>query len=376
MKMNTGSWILFLFIALIVIALAIAASAPISLIPMNEDVIEKSGMPLLTQKDDMADLPVLAESMPDFQGIEGWFNTPDEKPLTKEDLKGKVVVVDFWTYSCINCIRTQPVLKGWWSAYKDDGLVIIGVHTPEFAFEKDPMNVKNAAKRAGLEYPIALDPNYDTWNAYSNHFWPAAYFFDREGRLRFTHFGEGQYDEQEGVIRALLTEGGVLKKAPTGLDSTPAFDSIGTPETYFGYLRLNHFENTDELVRDNEADYTLITPRENDWSLDGRWLIEGEQASSRSPGAVFAMNVQANAMHVVLGSEHGPKRVRVQINGRSPADDELTSDTFRDADGNVYLIVDRKDLYRVARFPNAKRSTVTLIMNDPGVEFYAATFGE
>lgn len=375
MKLNAGTGILIAFAALVAVALIIVANRPVSLVPMDGDMIKKTGVSVMLDESGMANLPVLAASMPDFVGIQGWLNTADEKPLTKADLEGKVVMIDFWTYSCINCIRTQPVLRGWWDTYKDDGLVIIGVHTPEFAFEKDPENVRDAVRRAGLEYPIALDPEYGTWRAYNNRFWPAAYFFDRQGRLRFTHFGEGEYDEQEAVIRALLAEGGELTDAPTGLDSTPAFETIRTPETYFGHLRLEHLENTDEFVRGNQARYSLTAPRENYWSLGGDWVIEEEYAANQSMNAQFSMNAQANAMHVVLGTANGPRRLRVQIDGRDPSDEELTEDTIREAEG-VFITVTRKDLYRVARFPDASRHVVTLTIDEPGAEFYAATFGE
>ena len=376
MKKITGTWIIAAFVGLIVLALVLASSGgPVSLTHMDRDMIEKSGMPLIMPNGEV-NLPVLAESMPDFVGITGWMNTPNEEPLTKEDLEGKVVLVDFWTYSCINCIRTQPVLKGWWETYKDDGLVIVGVHTPEFAFEKDPNNVRSAVERAGLEYPIALDPDYKTWRAYNNRFWPAGYFFDRQGRLRFTHFGEGEYETQEEVIRALLAEGGELTDAPTGLDSTPDFGSIGTRETYFGYLRLANFENADEQVNGESASYTHQSPRENYWSLGGDWRVEEEYAENRSSDARFSMNVEANAMHIVLGTANGPRRVRVQIDGRNPMDEELTNDTVRVEDGSVYITVERKDLYRIARFPDAERSTITLTIEEPGMQFYAATFGE
>lgn len=375
MKITSGAWILIGFAVLIVVAIVLAAMQPVSLVPMDREMVKKSGMPLIMPNGEV-DLPILAESMPDFVGITGWLNTQNEEPLTKEDLEGKVVLLDFWTYSCINCVRTQPVLKGWWETYKDDGLIIIGVHTPEFAFEKDPENVRDAVERAGLEYPIALDPNYGTWRAYNNRFWPAAYYFDRDGRLRFTHFGEGEYEEQEQVIRALLAEGGALQDAPTGLDSTPDFETIETHETYFGYLRAERFENRDEYVRGASAEYTLMDPRDDYWSLSDEWLIEDEYAENLSADARFSMNVQANAMHIVLGTANGQRRVRVQIDGRNPTDEEMTVDTERAEDGSVYLTVERKDLYRIARFPSAERATVTLTIEEPGVQFYAATFGE
>jgi len=375
MNMTLSKWMLLIFGALIVVAFIVVASRPVTLVPMDQTLVEENGMPVVTPHLPET-LPILADTMPDFTDINQWLNTPNEQPLTKEALKGKVVMVDFWTYSCINCVRTQPVLKGWWKAYEHDGLVIIGVHTPEFAFEKEVSNVRDAVQRAGLTYPIALDSNYGTWNAYHNNYWPAAYFFDREGRLRFTHFGEGEYDKQEQVIRELLSEGQTLAAPPTGIDTTPNFQTINTPETYFGHLRFDHFENTDAFVRDAVANYTLISPRQNYWSLDGRWNIQGESAVNTSTDASFVMSVQANAMHLVLGTTDSSKEVRIHIDGRDPTDEELTTDTTRKDDGSVYITVDRKDLYRIARFPDAKRHTVSLTLQEPGIEFYAATFGE
>ncbi|HVM90686.1 MAG TPA: cytochrome c biogenesis protein CcdA, partial [Verrucomicrobiae bacterium] len=297
-----------------------------------------------------SNLPVLANSMPPFQGISQWWNTENGQPLTPDQLKGKVVLVDFWTYSCINCIRTQPFLKKIWDTYKDDGLVIVGVHTPEFAFEKVPANLDEAIKKAGLTYPIALDADYSTWNAYGNQYWPAGYFFDRQGRLRFTHFGEGNYDEQEQVIRDLLAEGGPVMDQPTGLDVTPNFALTETPETYFGSARAERFTQDFEHVAADQ------------WSTKGDWNVTPEYDASNKAGNAFRMNVQSNAMYLVLGSADGkPKKVVIKADGNTLSGEVTVTD---------------RQLYPVAEFPNGGRHDVVVEVVDPGVEFYAATFGK
>lgn len=377
MKFTPATGLLLGFITIFIIAAVIASIHPVQLGPMDESTLENNPMPLIMPKSDSG-LPVLSDSMPEFAGITKWLNTPDGKPLTKEDLKGKVVLVDFWTYSCINCIRTQPVLRAWWDAYKDDGFVIVGVHTPEFAFEKVEKNVAEAVQKAKLEYPIALDPDYQTWQAYSNHYWPAGYFFDRQGRLRFMHAGEGEYDKQEDVIRTLLAESGeTLEHAPTGADTAPHLLASQTPETYFGARRGSHFANQNEFGQvDASTTFTLRDLRKDEWSIDGTWSITEEYALAEQSGDRFTMNVQANAMHIVLGSADGPKRLRVLVDGKNPTDEQLTADTVRQEDGSAVITVEFKDLYRIAKFPDSGRHTVELQLLDPGVEFYAATFGE
>lgn len=376
--MKPGAWILIGFGGLILIALAISSLAPSAMPQADMDLVRTSPMPIFIDPSGVqrSSLPVLADRMPPFLGITHWWNTPDNRPLTSEDLKGKVVFVDFWTYSCINCIRTQPFMRKMWETYQDDGLVIIGVHTPEFAFEKDPDNVEAAIERAGLEYPIALDPNFETWNAYANHYWPAGYFFDREGRLRFTHFGEGQYAEQEEVIRELLAEGTVLTDAPTGVDPSPDFTTIKTPETYFGSDRMSHLANLDEYKGSTPSTYRLREPQANEWTVGGEWKFEDEYAASLATGNRFRMNVEANAFHIVFGSMNGSRRVRVLVDGSDPSDAQLTDDTKRQPDGSALITITEKDLYRVARFPEAGRHVVELEFLDAGVELYASTFGE
>jgi len=376
MKLRLSSWLLIGFGALIVVALILSSLHPIDLVPMDRVAAEQNPMHVVmpTEKDA---LPVLSDFMPDFLGITQWLNIPDGAPLTKEDLKGKVILVDFWTYSCINCIRTQPVLRAWWKAYKDDGLVIVGVHTPEFAFEKVPKNVADAVKKAGLEYPIALDSDYQTWNAYSNHYWPAGYFFDRQGRLRFFHAGEGEYDKQEEVIRSLLAEdSAALTIAPTGADTSPTLLPAQTPETYLGLKRMAHFMNEDELKAAQVSIYTLRDPEDDAWSIGGSWNLTDEYALATEAYDHFSMNVKANAMHLVLGSADGLKKLRVLIDGQDPTDAQLTPDMKRQKDGSALIVVEAKDLYRIAKFPDAGRHLLELETLDPGIEFYAATFGE
>lgn len=377
-KLPAGSWIIVLLVALVGAAMLILQFLPAAM--PKPDMRAIGSLPTPPVPDGVpssSSLPVLANGMPDFVGISRWWNTPDDAPLTPESLKGKVVLVDFWTYSCINCIRTQPVLRAWWKAYEDKGLVIIGVHTPEFAFEKDVDNVEKALRKADLRYPIALDAEYGTWNTYANRYWPAAYLFDRQGRLRYTHFGEGEYDVTEGAIRELLAEGGMALEPPTDADSTPNMDMIKTPETYFGSARMRGFENVDEFKAGETATYTIRQPKANFWSVGGSWLFEDERAVALGAPTVFRMNVNANAAHIVLGSTDGKaKEVQVLIDGKTPTDEQLTDDLKRTDDGGAAILVQGMDLYRVARFPAGGEHTIELTFQDANVALYAATFGE
>lgn len=364
MKMNSGTWLVLGFVGLLVVAFVLSSlfSSPMP----GADMYALQNMPMLIPTNSSAsgtpsNLPVLADHIPEFQGITNWWNTENGQPLTPASLKGKVVLVDFWTYSCINCIRTQPFLKKIWDTYKDDGLVIVGVHTPEFAFEKVASNVEEAFTKAGLTYPIALDPEYGTWNAYNNHYWPAGYFFDRQGRLRFTHFGEGNYDEQEEVIRELLAEGAPLTDKPTGLDVTPNFALTVTPETYFGSARAERFQNASEYIDGQAQTFHLQKTTNDTWSIGGSWKVTPEYVASLDAGNTFRMNIQSNAMYLVLGAmDGGSKRLKIMADGK-----EIDPVTVTD-----------RQLYTIAKFPNGGRHTVDIQVLDSGVEFYAATFGE
>lgn len=305
-------------------------------------------------------LPVLSERMPDFTGITRWWNTADGQALTPALLKGKVVLIDFWTYSCINCIRTYPFIKSMHAKYADKGLVVIGVHTPEFAFEADPENVEREIAKNELKHPIALDPNYATWNAYDNRYWPAGYFFDRQGRLRRTHFGEGEYDESEEAIRDLLSEAPDISLEPMGDAITEQdFSLIRTPETYFGLARGEAFVGTEGTENfDVPLKATTLVPA-NRWTAEGTWKFRQEYVQANSKNAFFRFNVQANKLHLVLESADGKdKAIDIYVDGVKVQS----------------ITVNASTLYNIAEFPDAGRHTVEIRLPDPGVRFYAATF--
>ncbi len=227
--------------------------------------------------------------LPPLTGLGPWFNG---QPLTREQLRGKVVVVDFWTYSCINCLRSIPYVKTWDERYRRDGLVVIGVHAPEFAFERQPANVARAVKDLGIRYPVALDNNYDLWRALKNNYWPAHYFIDASGRIRYHHFGEGDYDGSERVIRQLLAEAGrapagqaVPAVQATGAQAAAAIRDIRSSETYVGYARAANFVSPGGLLQDAEKTYGAAPLSLNDWSLEGSWLDGRQSARSLAGGS-------------------------------------------------------------------------------------------
>jgi cytochrome c biogenesis protein CcdA/thiol-disulfide isomerase/thioredoxin len=306
-----------------------------------------------------AELPVLSNTRPPFTGITQWWNTPGNQPLSAADLKGKVVLIDFWTYSCINCIRTQPVLKAWWNAYAQDGLVIIGVHTPEFSFEKDPTNVAKAIADAGLTYPIALDAEFGTWKAYDNSYWPAEYLYDRQGRLRHVHFGEGAYDETEAAIRALLEDGGSVVNAPmTGIDTTPNVMATQTGETYFGLARQENFVGAALRTTPGQTVFNLKDVGRGGWSLGGSWEMRPDRIIARSADATLRMRVHSDAMYVVAGATN-PTPIRVSVDGYPP----------------MTITVQEQKLYQVAKWERGGEHLVEITADAPGLELYTATFG-
>ena len=291
---------------------------------------------------------------PDFAGISLWLNS---EPLSLADLRGEVVLVDFWTYSCVNCLRTLPHVKGWHEAYADDGLVIVGVHTPEFAFEHVPGNVRRAVEDLGVGYPVALDQEYATWRAWSNRYWPAKYLVDREGRVRYAHFGEGSYEETERVIRALLAEEDASRLVSQGLDDeTPS--GRQTPETYLGYQRLDRFVGS-RIVPDEEASYTIPDRLPGDGvAYGGRWTVEGERIVA-GEDARLRLAFHASDVFLVLGTRSGIGTVDVTLDGEEA--------------GVVRVSV--HDLYTLARIPGRKRDHVLDLRFSPGTEAYAFTFG-
>jgi cytochrome c biogenesis protein CcdA/thiol-disulfide isomerase/thioredoxin len=260
----------------------------------------------------MATLPKLGEA-PDFTGIVSWLNTPGDKPLSLAQLKGKVVLVDFWTYSCINCQRSLPHVEGWYNNYKKDGFVVVGVSTPEFAFEHVVSNVRSAAGSLGIDYPIAIDNNYDTWDAYGNEYWPAEYLIDPTGEVRAYDFGEGGYSTMEGNIRALLTANGVtsLPQRTDVADKTPMNQT--TPESYVGYQEEQYAVGT-PIVHDTPQVYTAPNPVPiNSFAFNGTWTVHAQEATSGGD-AQISLHFVANDVYLVMG---GSGTVDISFNGRN-----------------------------------------------------------
>ena len=316
-------------------------------------------------------------ALPPFDGLGPWINSA---PLTREQLRGKVVLIDFWTYSCINCIRSTPYLRAWDEKYRKDGLVIIGVHAPEFAFEREPANVERAMRDLGIRYPVALDNRYKLWSALKNNYWPAKYFVDARGRVRYHHFGEGKYEQSERVIRQLLAEAG---RAPKGgpmaravqlgeAEAQAAFAALKSPETYLGYWRAARFASPGGLVRDRATAYRASPLKLNDWALEGRWTIAEKSARSGSAGAKIHYRFQARDLHLVLASPGGrPVRFRVTLDGKAPGADaggDISSEGFGRVSGErLYQLIRQKGEVRERSF--------TIEFLDPGVEAFAFTFG-
>ncbi|HEX8980612.1 MAG TPA: cytochrome c biogenesis protein DipZ [Parasulfuritortus sp.] len=302
---------------------------------------------------------------PQFAGISNWINSP---PLTMQSLKGKVVLVDFWTYSCINCIRTLPYLTEWDRKYRDQGLVIVGVHAPEFEFEKSLDNVKAAVAQYGIHYPVAQDNSLATWSNFDNSYWPAHYLIDRDGRVVYTHFGEGDYDVTENNIRYLL---GLKGKVAPEAAQTPAIAPDQTPETYLGYARAERFGGK-ENVRGDAMQAFRFPPflAENEWALSGRWKVESEKIVAGGTGAALRLNFKASKVFLVLGSATGrPIHVTVRLDGAAAG-----SRAGKDAPGGV-VTVRRNTLYELIERKTPGNSLLEIESDAPGLKAYAFTFG-
>ena len=315
--------------------------------------------------------------LPSLSGAVEWLNS---KPLTAEDLKGKVVLVDFWTYSCINCLRAIPYVRAWAEKYRDHGLVVIGVHAPEFAFERNVDNVKKAISTLRIGYPVAIDNDYKVWRAFENEYWPAHYFIDAKGLIRHHHFGEGEYDESERVIQKLLADAGdgnvpmgvVAVNAP-GAEAASAKADVESPETYIGYNRIDHFISPGGVVQDTSHVYAAGPPQLNDWSLVGNWTIGGERAVLNEKDGSIVYRFHARDLHLVLGpaADGSPVRFRVTIDGAAPGASHGV-----DIDSEGQGIVTAQRLYQLVRDPGAiVDHTFEIRFLDPGVQAYAFTFG-
>jgi cytochrome c biogenesis protein CcdA/thiol-disulfide isomerase/thioredoxin len=317
------------------------------------------------------------QTLPDLSGAVTWLNSP---PLNRDELKGKVVLVDFWTYSCINCLRSIPYVRAWAEKYKNSGLVVIAVHTPEFAFEKDPDNVRRAVRELNISYPVALDNDYKIWKAFNNSYWPADYLIDVTGKIRHHHFGEGKYDETEQQIQELLKErngaastSGLVKIAADGVEAPPDSD-VESPETYVGYARADSFISPGGIQQDVSHRYSVPEHLElNQWGFSGTWTDGAQVASLDSATGKIVYRFHARDLHLVLGpaANGKPIRFRVKIDGQALG---VNHGVDTDALGNGRVTEQR--LYQLIRQKNAiEDRTFEIEFLDSGAQVFAFTFG-
>lgn len=317
-------------------------------------------------------------TLPPLDGAVQWLNSP---PLSAEQLRGKVVLIDFWTYSCINCLRALPYVEAWAQKYRDQGLVVIGVHAPEFAFERDIGNVTRAARQLGVTYPIAIDNDYAIWKAFGNQYWPAHYFIDAQGRIRYHHFGEGEYDQSERVIQQLLREAGasnvdaaLADVRAQGIQASADSAEVRSPETYLGYHRAEGFASPDKFVADTPVTYAAPSDLAlNHWALDGAWRIGAEHSTLAQGQGRLTYRFHARDLHLVLGpgTDGKPVRFKITIDGKPPGGAH-GMDAAADGTGAVT----EQRLYQLVRQQDASADhTFAIEFLDPGVSAYAFTFG-
>jgi cytochrome c biogenesis protein CcdA/thiol-disulfide isomerase/thioredoxin len=317
-------------------------------------------------------------SLRSLAGAVEWLNSP---PLTPEQLKGKVVLVDFWTYSCINCLRSIPYVRAWADKYKDQGLVVIGVHAPEFAFEKNIGNVKQAVAKLKIDYPVAVDNDYAIWRAFNNEYWPADYFIDAKGQIRHHFFGEGDYAESEKVIQQLLAEAGrghlpvdMVSVSATGAEAASDAADVKSPETYIGFARSENFASPGGAVGDTPHVYATGDLKQlNDWGLSGDWTVGGQSAALNKTDGAIAFRFHARDLHLVLGpsADGKPVRFRVTIDGAAPGESH-GADTNADGEG---VVTDHRLYQLVRQIGPVTDHTFSIQFLDPDVQAYAFTFG-
>jgi cytochrome c biogenesis protein CcdA/thiol-disulfide isomerase/thioredoxin len=326
-----------------------------------------------------ASTPRSEGDLPALTGASLWLNSV---PLTPEALRGKVVLVDFWTYSCINCLRSLPYVKAWYERYRDHGLVVIGVHAPEFAFEKSPDNVRRAVADLGITYPVALDNDYAIWQAFHNQYWPAHYFVDAQGHIRGHHFGEGDYDGTEQTLRQLLIEAGNQNlpaagagaATQSGIEAAADEAHIQSPETYLGYGRAVNFTSPGGFALDQIKTY--VTPSTldlNQWGLAGSWFVRNEDGVLKAASGALSFRFYARDLHLVMGpgADGKPVRFRVTLDGAAPGADHGV-DIAADGSGQVR----EQRLYQLIRqSKDVKEHTFTIQFLDSGVQVYSFTFG-
>ncbi len=308
--------------------------------------------------------------LPSFDGATGWLNS---SPLDAAGLRGRVVLVDFWTLTCINWLRTLPYVRAWSEAYLDDGLVVIGVHTPEFSFEHDIDLVRRASRGRAIDYPVVIDNEHAVWRAFDNHYWPALYFVDTDNVIRDQHFGEGRYKESERMIQRLLG----IARTPVavdgvGVEAEADWQHLRSPETYLGYARSERFASTGGAAFDKP--FTAAIPEDldvNHWALDGEWVIARERVTLTRPGGSIAYRFDARDVHLVLEGPGEPIPFQVLLDGQPPG---AAHGIDVDEDGNGVLQEGR--LYQLIRVPDETRErTVQVTFDRPGARGYVFTFG-
>jgi thiol-disulfide isomerase/thioredoxin len=325
---------------------------------------------------DPVELPVEGH-LASFDGATGWLNS---EPLTPDGLRGRVVAVDFWTYTCVNWLRTLPYIRAWASKYADAGLTVVGVHTPEFGFEHDVDNVTAQAHALGVEYPVAIDSDYAVWQAFANHFWPALYIADAQGRIRYRHFGEGEYAMGEMVIQQLLMDAGaegvgpeLVAVDPAGLEVAADWQTLRSPETYVGWGQSTGFAQEDVAVFDEPHTYELLPVGLNQWALSGTWTVARHAGVSSEPGARIAFRFHARDLNLVMGpaSRTASVAFRVVLDGQPP-DPAHGVDVGADGSG----IVQDQRTYQLIRQPGSITDRLFEIeFLDAGAEVYCFTFG-
>ena len=324
-----------------------------------------------------ARLPVEGE-LPSLRGATGWLNSP---PLTPAGLRGKVVLADFWTYTCINWLRQLPYVRAWAGKYRDQGLVVIGVHTPEFPFEHDPDNVRRAVADMQVGYPVAIDNDYAVWSAFGNHYWPALYFADAQGRIRHHYFGEGEYQQSEMVIQQLLAEAGsggtghdLVTVDPRGVEAPANWASLRSSENYTGYERTENFASPGGVIPGKPHLYSAPERlRLNHWALSGQWTATEQAITASGTGGQIAYRFHARDLHLVMGPAAPGTSVRFQVllDGQPPG-----SAHGIDVDGQGHGTVADQRLYQLIRQPEAvTERTFEITFPDPGAEVCAFTFG-
>jgi hypothetical protein len=326
----------------------------------------------------MASNLTIEGELPDLDGANAWLNS---EPLTPAALRGKVVLVEFCTFSCVNWLRTLPYVRGWDDRYRDDGLVVIGAHTPEFEFEHELGKIRSALGEMGVRYPIAVDNDYAVWRAFDNNYWPALYFADAEGRMRHHHFGEEDYERSERVIQELLTEagaggvdGGLVSVDAGGVYAPADWETLGSPETYVGYARAAGFASPGGLVRDRSHFYE--EPQEldlNNWSLSGEWTAGAQPTELNEPGGRIRHRFHARDVNLVMGARNGEGSIRfqVRVDGEPPGD---AGGLDVDEDGNGTVAEER--LYQLVRQPGSDSDrTFEITFQDSGAQAYVFTFG-